>query len=98
MLQTVPPDHPGDSQGSAQVRLTAEELLELRRARLLAERKALEARLAQNALQALLVGLEGRYGPLEGELDLRTGEVHANGREVSREPADDAHAGAPGPA
>ena len=47
---------------SAAGTVSPEESLKLRQARLQAQRKRLEAQLAENAVEALLAMLEGRYG------------------------------------
>ena len=53
---------------SATDNLSPEERLKLRQARLQAQRKRLEAQLAENAVEALLATLEGRYGLLDDVL------------------------------
>ena len=59
------------------MRVKAWDLYRLRRARLIAERRELEAQLAQNEAKAVLLRLELKYDLLakEAVLDLHTGQV-----------------------
>lgn len=70
------------------MRLAAEELYRLRRAQLLAQRKALEAQEAELCLRGAMLEIEQQYGLLarEATLDLATGEI----REATDEPFRDA--------
>ncbi|MBI3953594.1 MAG: hypothetical protein HY330_03690 [Chloroflexi bacterium] len=59
------------------MQLTPQDLYRLRRAQLLAERSALEARLAANAAQWLLLKLEASYRLLgrQATVDIQTGAI-----------------------
>ncbi len=59
------------------MRLSPKDLYALRRAHLLAERKALVAQLAHHSLQRLTLELERRYALLarEARLDIHTGLI-----------------------
>ena len=59
------------------MRVKASELYRLRRLQLAAERKALEAQLAQNQARALLLEIELKYGLLatDATLDVHTGRI-----------------------
>lgn len=59
------------------MRVSPKDLYTLRRAKLFAERRALEAQLAQNQAQTLLLEMERKYGLLGGNftLDVATGRI-----------------------
>ena len=82
-------------------RVKASELYRLRRLQLAAERKSMEARLAQNQTRALMLALELKYGLLatDAALDVHTGRIfpsveESQRREVDSEPDRDDSAGA----
>ena len=59
------------------MKASAEDLYQLRKARLDAERKTLEAQLAENRAKSLLLYIERRYGLLatEATLDIHSGQI-----------------------
>ena len=77
-------------------KVSPRELYLLRRAQLHAEREALVAHLAQQAVKEFLLDLERKYGLLgkEGYLDIHSGIV----KEVDGEPNPNANQGPSGPA
>ena len=79
------------------VAVSIRELYLLRRADLRARRKLLEAQLAQQAFQELVLQVERRYGLLgaRAQLDIHTGRIVWEGQNESGR---DAHPAAPGPA
>ena len=77
-------------------RISPKELYLLRRAQLEAERKALAADLARQAVKEFLLNLERKYGLLgkEGYVDIHTGSI----KEVRDEFDSDARKDSSGPA
>ena len=65
------------------MKASAEDLYQLRKARLDAERKTLEAQLAENRAKSLLLYIERRYGLLatEATLDIHSGQITAAAEE-----------------
>ena len=82
------------------MRVSAEALYQLRKARLEAERKQLLAGLAENKAKSLLLEMERRYGLLASEatLDIHSGQINKDAEEVEDESGGDEGAGAQGPA
>ena len=86
------------------MRACAEDLYQLRKAKLDAERMQLLAQLAENKAKSLLLDIERRYGLLatEATLDIHSGQITPMGigeaEEVEGEPSGDEGAGAQGPA
>jgi len=71
------------------MRASAKDLYQLRKAKLDAERKTLEAQLAENRAKYLLLYIERRYGLLatEATLDMHSGQITKAAEEVEGEPS-----------
>ncbi|MFH1484530.1 MAG: hypothetical protein ABIH46_00520 [Chloroflexota bacterium] len=81
-------------------RVAPAELYRLRCLSLFAEKKALEARRAQNLVRELTLRLEAKYRLIGTKdcLDIHTGFIDKGATEVNREPVGDEDAGSQGPA
>jgi hypothetical protein len=82
------------------MRAAAEDLYQLRKAKLDAERLQLLAGLAENRAKSLLLDIERRYGLLatEATLDIHSGQITKADEEGEGEPNGDEGAGTQGPA
>ena len=78
------------------MKVSANDLYRLRRAKLDAERKTLLAGLAENRAKSLLLEMERRYGLLatEATLDIHSGQITQETEEVEDERSGDEGAGA----